>query len=124
MRYGGTAPDLPTFRDLAGDRRVIPVTRRLLADGETPVGLYRKLAGERAGTFLLESAEHGRVWSRYSIIGARSAAMLTERGGQAHWLGSPPVGLPAGGDPLLALRDTLAALHTPGTRPRCPSCRR
>jgi anthranilate synthase component I len=38
---------------------VIPVVRRLLADGETPIGLYRKLAGERPGTFLLESAEHG-----------------------------------------------------------------
>ena len=26
----------------------------------------------RPGTFLLESAEHGGVWSRYSIVGARS----------------------------------------------------
>ena len=49
--------DLETFRKLAADRRVIPVTRKLLADGDTPVALYRKLAGERPGTFLLESAE-------------------------------------------------------------------
>ena len=107
------APDLETFRALARDRRVIPVTRRLLADGETPVGLYRKLARERAGTFLLESAEHGGVWSRYSFVGARCAATLTERGGEAVWLGTPPVGLPSGGDPLHALRDTVAALRTP-----------
>jgi anthranilate synthase component 1 len=113
MTTGVTAPDLDTFRVLARDRRVIPVTRRLLADGETPVGVYRKLAGERPGTFLLESAEHGRVWSRYSFIGARSAATLTEVDGQAHWLGTPPVGLPSSGDPLLAVRDTIAALHTP-----------
>ena len=39
--------DLETFRKLAADRRVIPVSRRLLADGDTPVALYRKLAGER-----------------------------------------------------------------------------
>ncbi len=111
----GTAasPDLATFRALATDRRVIPVVRRLLADGETPVGLYRKLAGQRAGTFLLESAEHGRAWSRYSFVGVRAAALLTEHEGRAHWLGNPPVGLPLGGDPLHALRDTLAALHTP-----------
>ncbi|MFP3990725.1 anthranilate synthase component I [Streptomyces sp. E11-3] len=105
--------DLETFRKLAADRRVIPVSRRLLADGDTPVGLYRKLAAERPGTFLLESAENGRSWSRYSFIGVRSAATLTERDGQAHWQGTPPVGVPADGDPLKALRATVEALHTP-----------
>lgn len=108
-----TAPDPETFRTLAKDRRVIPVVRRLLADGDTPVGLYRKLAGERPGTFLLESAENGRTWSRYSFVGVRSAAALTERDGRAHWLGTPPVGLPTEGDPLAALRATVEALHTP-----------
>ncbi|MFE7315012.1 anthranilate synthase component I [Streptomyces sp. NPDC057555] len=110
---GTAAPDLDSFRTLAKDRRVIPVTRRLLADGDTPVGLYRKLAAERPGTFLLESAENGRTWSRYSFIGVRSAATLTTRDGQAHWLGTPPVGVPTDGDPLAALRATVEALHTP-----------
>jgi anthranilate synthase component 1 len=105
--------DLETFRKLAVDRRVVPVSRRLLADGDTPVGLYRKLAGERVGTFLLESAENGRSWSRYSFVGVRSAATLTVRDGQAHWLGTPPVGVPVDGDPLAALRATVEALHTP-----------
>ncbi|MEV7864784.1 anthranilate synthase component I [Streptomyces sp. NPDC088124] len=105
--------DLETFRKLAVDRRVIPVSRRLLADGDTPVGLYRKLAGERAGTFLLESAENGRSWSRYSFIGVRSAGTLTERDGRTHWLGTPPVGVPVDGDPLAALRATVETLHTP-----------
>ena len=112
MTTGTITPDLETFRALAARRRVIPVTRRLLADGETPVGLYRKLAGERPGTFLLESAEHGRVWGRYSFIGVRSAAMLTEREGEAVWVGTPPVGVPTGGDPLAALRGTIEALRT------------
>ncbi|WP_328539307.1 anthranilate synthase component I [Streptomyces sp. NBC_00344] len=105
--------DLETFRKLAADRRVIPVSRRLLADGDTPVGLYRKLAAERTGTFLLESAENGRSWSRYSFIGVRCAATLTERAGQTHWDGVPPVGVPVDGDPLQALRATVEALHTP-----------
>jgi anthranilate/para-aminobenzoate synthase component I len=86
--------DLDTFRKLAADRRVIPVSRKLLADGDTPVALYRKLAAERPGTFLLESAENGRSWSRYSFVGVRSAATLTEKDGQAHWQGTPPVGVP------------------------------
>ncbi|WP_372406882.1 anthranilate synthase component I [Streptomyces luteireticuli] len=106
-------PDAATFRALAKDRRVIPVTRRFLADGDTPVGLYRKLAAERPGTFLLESAENGCTWSRYSFVGVRSAAALTVRDGAAHWLGTPPVGVPTAGDPLEALRATVEALHTP-----------
>ncbi|MER6095518.1 anthranilate synthase component I [Streptomyces sp. NPDC001728] len=105
--------DLDTFRKLAADRRVIPVSRRLLADGDTPVGLYRKLAAERPGTFLLESAENGRSWSRYSFIGVRSDATLTVKDGEAHWLGTPPVGVPTDGDPLQALRATVETLHTP-----------
>ncbi|NEC15347.1 anthranilate synthase component I [Streptomyces sp. SID8014] len=106
--------DLDTFRKLAQDRRVVPVSRKLLVDGDTPVGLYRKLAAERPGTFLLESAENGRSWSRYSFVGVRSAATLTTRDGQAHWLGTPPTGVPTDGDPLAALRATVETLHTPG----------
>ncbi|CAG6395350.1 Anthranilate synthase component 1 [Actinacidiphila cocklensis] len=114
------AMDLDTFRKLAVDRRVIPVSRRLLADGDTPIGLYRKLAAERVGTFLLESADTssnsgagGGSWSRYSFVGVRSSAALTAVDGQAHWLGTPPVGVPVDGDPLAALRATVEALHTP-----------
>ena len=89
------------------DHRVVPVTRRLLADGETPVGVYRKLAGGRPGTFLLESAEHGRSWSRWSFVGVRSSATLSERDGRAVWTGAPPR-RPTDGDPLEVLRDDLA----------------
>ena len=113
LRFGVTWPDREQFRELARDRRVIPVVRRLLADAETPLGVYRKLARDLPGTFLLESAEHGGVWSRYSIVGARSAATLTERDGEAFWIGDPPVGVPTSGDPAEALRETVAALHTP-----------
>jgi anthranilate synthase component 1 len=113
LAWGATWPTLEDFTALAADRRVIPVVRRLLADAETPVGVYRKLARNAPGTFLLESAEHGGVWSRYSIVGARSAATLTEVGGEAHWIGSAPVGVPTSGDPTTALRDTVASLATP-----------
>jgi len=120
MNTAAATPDLQAFRSLARDRRVIPVTRSVLADGDTPVGLYHRLAQDRPGTFLLESAEHGRVWSRYSFVGVRSAATLTEREGAALWTGTPPAGVPLGGDPLAALRETVALLHTerlPGLPP-------
>src|SRR5690625_7677105 len=94
----GTAwPSREVFRELASDRRVIPVVRRLLADSETPLGLYRKLANDEPGTFLLESAEHGGNWSRYSIVGARSAAILTAQDGQTRWIGVAPTGVPTSG---------------------------
>ena len=117
---GGVTPSREEFRQLAKVRRVIPVARRLLADDETAVGVYRKLAADRPGTFLFESAENGRSWSRWSFVGARSAATLTEVNGQAHWTGAPPVGMPAGGDPLVALRATVEALRSealPGLPP-------
>ncbi len=110
--FGATWPDVGTFREFARERRVIPVVRRLLADAETPLGVYRKLARSRPGTFLLESAGHGGVWSRYSIVGARCAATLTEVDGEACWIGMPPTGVPTSGDPTKALRDTVSALRT------------
>ncbi len=118
MTTGVVAPDERTFLSLARTHRVVPITRRLLADGETPVGVYRKLAGG-PGTFLLESAEHGAAsggtaWSRYSFIGVRSLATLTERDGQAVWLGTPPAGVPGNGDPVTVLRETVRALTTGG----------
>ena len=112
MTSGAVSPDEATFR--ATTRRVVPVVRKLLADGETPVGVYTKLAGG-PGTFLLESAEQGAgpsgaAWSRYSFVGVRSVATLVERNGEAAWLGTPPAGVPVDGDPVVALRETVAAL--------------
>src|SRR5690349_12415124 len=109
---GEISPTRAEFRELARDRRVIPVTRRLLADAITPVGLYLTLCGDRPGTFLLESAENGRSWSRWSFVGVQAPAILTERDGDAVWLGTPPAGLPAGGDPLQVLKESLRHLHT------------
>lgn len=105
--------NLEEFRELARTHRVIPVMRTLMADEHTAIGLYRSLAQERSGTFLLESAEHGRTWSRYSFIGVRSQAVLTEENGKAVWRGNPPAGVPSGNSPLDALRQTVAHLHSP-----------
>ncbi|MGA0061564.1 MAG: chorismate-binding protein, partial [Candidatus Planktophila sp.] len=104
---------LDEFREFAKNNNVIPVYRKLLADGETPLNIYKKLAKNQPGTFLLESAEHGGVWSRYSFIGARSQTTLTERNGAAFWLGKPPAGVPVDMGPLEALRKSVAHLKSP-----------
>lgn len=108
------------FRALAAEHRVVPVTRKVLADSETPLSAYRKLAANRPGTFLLESAENGRSWSRWSFIGAGAPSALTVRNGEAGWLGATPRDAPSGGDPLHALKatvDLLATATLPGLPP-------
>lgn len=101
------------FRDYAKNFNVIPVSRKLLADSETPLGVYRKLAKNSPGTFLLESAEYGGVWSRYSFIGVRSEASLTERDGEAIWEGTVPAGAPVKMPALDALRISAQHLRSP-----------
>ncbi len=73
------------FESARADRTVISVTREIFADADTPVGIYRKVASNRPGTFLLESAEQGGVWTRFSFVGAGSFGVLGERDGRASW---------------------------------------
>lgn len=111
---GAIAPDITEFLHLAEDRRVIPVCRRLLADGITPISLYRRLSGSRPATFLLESAEQGGDWGRYSFIGVNSAAVLTDSGGgHATWHGQTPAGFTTSGPPQELLTEALEVLRTP-----------
>ena len=104
---------LEEFRTFARDFNVIPVAESFLADNETPLTIYSKLAANRDNTFLLESAEHGGAWSRYSFIGVSSEATLTEKNGVAHWLGTMPAGAPIGIDPLEALKISSKHLRSP-----------
>ena len=90
---GSIFPNLEEFKELAKSRRVIPVAIQLMADTFTPVGLYQTLTENKPGTFLLESAENGKNWSRYSFIGVSSSAVLREENGKGYWSGKPPKGL-------------------------------
>jgi anthranilate synthase component 1 len=71
---------------IAAHDRVIPVIRELFADSETPVGIYRKLAEGKPGSFLLESAEQGGIWSRFSFVGVSSFGVLTQAEDGVAWL--------------------------------------
>jgi anthranilate synthase component I len=57
----------------------IPVTREVLADLDTPLSTYLKLAN-RPWSFLLESVQGGEKWGRYSIIGLPSRERIEVRG--------------------------------------------
>lgn len=102
--------------------RVVPVVRTIFADALTPVGLYRSLAENRPGGFLLESAEQGGIWSRYSFIGVRSFGVLTEHARRSAWI---DYGLSAsrafGGEPPASTLSALDALHARWASPRDPA---
>ena len=57
----------------------IPVFRSVLADLDTPLSVYLKLA-EGQDSYLLESVEGGETWGRYSIIGLPCRRRYTVRG--------------------------------------------
>ena len=57
----------------------IPVYRSVLADFDTPLSVYLKLAGGK-DSYLLESVEGGETWGRYSIIGLPCTRRYTVRG--------------------------------------------
>ena len=71
------SPTPDEFLKLAVQGNVIPVTRRLLADIETPLSAYRKIRG--AGeSFLFESVEGGEHLGRYSFVGCNPRAVIRQ----------------------------------------------
>ena len=64
---------------LAEQGNLIPVTRRLLADFETPLSAYRKIRGQ-GESFLLESVEGGEHVGRYSFVGCNPRAVIRQQG--------------------------------------------
>lgn len=57
----------------------IPLTREALADMETPLSTYKKLA-DQPFTYLFESVQGGEKWGRYSFIGLPCRTCLTVTG--------------------------------------------
>lgn len=92
---------------------IVSVCREVFADSDTPASIYRKVAASKPGTFLLESAEQGGVWTRFSFVGAGTFGVLSERDGAAFWQETPGSAmseqrlLPGG----LSGREPLEAVH-------------
>ncbi|MBF0177466.1 MAG: anthranilate synthase component I [Magnetococcales bacterium] len=69
-------PSLAQFRVLAGRDKLVPVYREILADLDTPVSVFLKVAGKDPYSFLLESVQGGEKWGRFSMIGIRPLAIF------------------------------------------------
>jgi len=91
----------------------IPVTREVLADLETPLSTYLKLANGPY-SYLLESVQGGEKWGRYSIIGLPCSTVLRVSGHEVSLLKDNVVTETATtDDPLAWIEDFQARYRAP-----------
>ena len=76
-----TTPTLREFQRLARAHSLVPVTRTVAADLETPVSAFLRVAAKEPEAFLLESVEGGEHVGRYTFIGIRPYRKMTARDG-------------------------------------------
>ena len=78
-------PTLDEFLKLAEQGNLIPVTRRILADFETPLSAYQKIRGQ-GESFLFESVEGGEHIGRYSFVGCNPRSVIRQIGNRVEVL--------------------------------------
>src|ERR687897_106801 len=68
-------PSLDEVRALAQGHTVVPLRHTFIDDCETPVSAYLKLRGS-GPSFLLESAEQGQRFGRWSFLGVQPRTVI------------------------------------------------
>ncbi|MDB6109014.1 MAG: Anthranilate synthase component 1, partial [Pedosphaera sp.] len=98
------SPTLESFLKLATQGNLIPVTRRILADFETPLSAYHKIRGQ-GESFLFESVEGGEHLGRYSFVGCNPRAIIRQMGNRVELIENGKV------------LETFLVSHTPVAQP-------
>src|SRR5687767_2159883 len=106
------SPNFEEFCELAKQGNLIPISREVLADLETPVSAFMKLRAEsKTDAFLLESVEGGEKMARYSFVGTTSRARIVTKA-QTAWLTengqTQEIALQKGRDPLHLVQEMMA----------------
>ena len=76
-----TEPAFSEFESMAKKGNLIPVYQEFLGDMETPVSTYLKIR-DKSFSYLLESADGGERWGRYSFIGYKPYIIVLSRNGE------------------------------------------
>ncbi len=105
-------PTLSQFKRMATKGNLIPVYGEFLADTETPVSAYLKIK-DKNFSYLLESADGGTSWGRYSFIGYKPRLVIRfkkqqmeiSRDGKTETLSQVE-------NPLAVLRDLASQYHS------------
>lgn len=74
------SPDCKTFHKRIQKTGLIPVSRKIISDLDTPLTLFAKIAGKEEHLFLFESMEGGEKWGRYSFIGFDPILTFSSKG--------------------------------------------
>lgn len=90
----------------------IPLVRELLADLDTPLSLYLKLANQPY-TFLLESVEGGERFGRYSFVGLPCHTYLKVRDFSTQVYVNHELSEEHQGNPLEFIDQFMGRFHTP-----------
>ncbi len=91
----------------------IPLVREVLADLDTPLSAYLKLA-HQPYTYLFESVEGGETWGRYSFIGLSCAERIKVFGNKVvHEQGMNELSATETEDPLAWIQEFLHQYHVP-----------
>ncbi|MCX5768942.1 MAG: anthranilate synthase component I [Candidatus Hydrogenedentes bacterium] len=101
-------PTLDEFRKLARPHALVPVYKEILADLETPVTAYMKIAKGQPYSFLLESVEKADTLGRYSFLGANPATIFKSKGTKVELVREGRLGTYESADPLGELRKLMA----------------
>jgi len=75
-------PSKETYLSQTGGTKPMAIYRDLLADVETPLSAYWKLAHGQECSFLLESVTGGEQLARYSLLGIRPRALIRSKGSE------------------------------------------
>ncbi len=113
-------PLLDDFIVLAENHTMIPVSRDIFADLDTPLTVFAKVAGRDTHAFLFESLEGDEKWGRHSFIGldpvlifkSSGSTITVSKGGNTEQFE---------GDPLQELQNILESYRLPRTSPSMPS---
>ena len=99
---------------------MVPVTRQVVLDGDTPVTAFAKLHRGRYG-FLLESLEGGERWARYTFLATEPREVFRYRGREcARWTAGRR--LDASSRPTSPRSSTSAGPCAATRRSWCPAC--
>src|SRR5205823_14978141 len=76
------SPDRKEFLRLSKTATLIPVSKAISADLQTPVSALLSMAADEPHAFLLESVEGGEKIGRYTFLGARPYCIVSGSGTQ------------------------------------------
>jgi len=104
-------PSFFEFKQMAKRGNLIPVYQEFLADMDTPVSAYLKIR-DKSFSYLLESADGGKRWGRYSFIGFKPFLIAVSRNQEMEILeGTEKKVLKDIGNPIYVLRDLIKKLR-------------